>query len=168
MRYITNDTASPIYVAGRMIPPYDGRHFEDHELGLAKPEAPAPAAEPSLDEQLQELRKGPLKELLPHLAGLTFEAIERLAEIEATAETPRKTLLQAIDAEKLRRADQQLQEEEAGKAAAALEAARAELLSAKVAQLNLPPDTTEAEREAAEAAVQEAQAKVDALTPKTE
>ena len=164
-RYITNDTASPIYVAGRMIPPFDGRHFEDHELPPEhKPQAVVEdAAAPSLDDQLQELRSGSIKEIHPKLEGLTYEALDRLAELEVADNGGRKGLLQAIDEEKLRRADAQLEADQAAQRDAALKGARDALLSARVALDNVPATATEAERAAAVAAVEEAEAKVKAL-----
>lgn len=171
-RYITNDTASPMYVAGRLIPPFDGRHFEDHELPPEHKPAAAAAApeEPSLDEELKKLLAGTIKEISPQLEALTFEALDRLAmlEMQVNADAPRKGLLQAVDAEKLRRADEQLQKDQAEQAAKALEEARQALLQARVARLNQPPTATEAEIAAADAAVQEAEARVQALSPEGE
>ena len=94
------------------------------------------------------------------------EALDRLAlvEMQINAEAPRKTLLQAIDAEKLRRADEQLQKDQAEKAAQALEEAHQQVLQARVALINLPPTTSEADRAAAAAAVEEAEARFKALS----
>jgi signal transduction histidine kinase len=164
--YIENDTGSPKYVAGRLIPPFSGRHFEDEDLPPElRPQAVALVVDqgPSLDEQLVELLRGNVKAVTDALPGLTFEALERLASLESSDAGARKTLLQAIEAEKLRRADEQLNLEEQQRAAQALHDASDELLQAKVALINLPADSTE--RAAAEARVQEAQAKVDALQP---
>jgi hypothetical protein len=167
-RYITNETGSPMYVGGRLIPPFDGRHFDDNELPaeLRVAAAPAPDDEgPSLDEQLQQLRTGSVKVIVDALAGLTFEALERLASLESEAATPRKSLLAAIDAEKLHRASAQLDLEAQQQAEKARHDAGDALLQARVALINLPKDTASADRDAAEARVAEAQAKVDALAP---
>lgn len=168
MRYISNDTPNPMYVAGRLIPPFDGRHFHDHELPPEHAPAPAvaaAAATPSLDEQLREILKGTLKEIQPQLAGLTFEALERLAALDAASEQPRKTLQSLIDEEKLRRADETLRQEQEAERARALEEANELLQSAQAALAALPVTASDEERAAAQAAVDEAAARVDALTP---
>jgi hypothetical protein len=166
-RYISNDTASPIFVAGRLIPAFDGRHFEDHELPPEhKPEAVEvlESTGPTLAEEIRELLEGTVKDVSAKLPGLTFEALDLILDIEPAGDN-RTTLLQAVRAEKIARADEQLRKDQEATAAAALEDARQALLRARVALINLPPDTPEEARNEAAAAVNEAQAKVDALAP---
>lgn len=166
-KFITNDTPSPMYVGGRLIPPYDGRHFEDHEVPPEHRDAVAQVQVdvPSLDDDLRILLAGSVKAITEGLDGLTQEALERLRALEGDAQHPRKTLLQAIEAEVIRRADDQLQAEQAQLAAAALAEAQEQLQAAQAALHSLPADAPDAEREQATAALDEAIAKVDALTP---
>lgn len=159
-KLITNDGKSPMYHGNTMIPPGESRLVE--VAGEAA--APTPAAGPTLPEQLAILLAGTIAVIKPELEGMTNEGLDLAYQLEE-AGLKRSTLLAAIDAERLHRADQRLQLEQQQQAQAALDAAREELLSAKVALINQPPDAPAADREAAEAAVAEAQAKVDALTP---
>ena len=117
-KYIENTTTAPIFVGGKMIPPGEGRDIDtallppEHQDPLA--EALAPAAL-NLVELVEALRAKPVKEIVAGLAELTQEGLELLTEQEKGAERPRKSLLEALDAEALRRADvaltQELQED---------------------------------------------------------
>jgi hypothetical protein len=158
-KYFENKGKSPMYVGNTMIPPGEGKMVE-----VPTPRATvAPAAPqgPSLVELIAKLLGKALAQILPDLPGMTNEALD-LAESQERAGKNRKTLLEAIQAERIARANAKLEEEQAQAAAAALAAASNELLSAKVALINLREDSPE--RPAAQARVDEAQAKVDALT----
>ena len=105
-KYIENPGPNTMFVGGCMIPPGEGREVETHEP--TEPDAPAAAAPPSLDEQLTEELKKSVKDLIAGLDELTQEALERMGLLEAAAEKPRKSLLEAISAENVRRADEAL------------------------------------------------------------
>jgi hypothetical protein len=158
-KYFENKGKSPMYVGNTMIPPGEGKMVE-----VPTPRATvAPAAPqgPSLVELIAKLLGKALAQILPDLPGMTNEALD-LAESQERAGKNRKTLLEAIQAERIERANAKLQKEQDEAAAAALKAANDALMSAKLALANLPEDAPE--RTAAQAAVAEAQAKVDALT----
>jgi hypothetical protein len=160
LKFIENKGTSPMYVGNTMIPPGEGKTVE-----VTPPHSAVAAAAPqgpNLVELMAQLLDKPLAQILPALPGMTNEGLD-LAESQEAAGKRRKTLVEAIQAERIERANAKLQAEQDAAAAKALEAARAELLAAGVALANLPEDSPE--RAAAQARVQEAQAKVDALAP---
>lgn len=116
-QFVVNNTASPMFFGGRMIPPGEGRDVPLLYLPAHLQDAPAPApapAAPNLDEQLLALltMPGGVKAIALQLPELTHEALSRLDELESAAATPRKTLLAAVVAEQLRRADEMAREGE--------------------------------------------------------
>lgn len=114
--YIENNGDSPMFVGGRLIPPGGGRLFEASE---APPEyhpaagavAEEPAGDPAalLDAHVNEERKHSVHDLKLQLPNWSHEALVRLQALEGADETPRKTLLEAIGDELIRRADDKLQ-----------------------------------------------------------
>lgn len=108
IKHITNDSTEIIYVGGKMIPPGEGRDIDESLLPAEHRDAPVEeeAKKPSLDEQLTEELKKPVKDLIEGLAGLTQEALDRMEALEREAAKPRKSLLEAIAAEKVARADE--------------------------------------------------------------
>jgi hypothetical protein len=159
LKYVTNEGTSPIYVAGRMIAPGEGRHVE-------VPGAPAlGAAEssgPSIDEQLAKLMEHGVGKIVPQLHELTNEALDRLEDLEQAGKN-RSTLIGAIAAERIARANAAIEGDEQAKHDKALHDAEGELLAARVALDNLPVTAKAKDRRAAETLIEEAQAKVDAL-----
>ena len=110
--HVANEGKHIIYVAGRAIPPGDGRDIEERELpaGFHKPAAAADApAEPGLVELVTDLRAQSVKAIVAELEGLTQEALDLLSEYEQAAPSPRKSLLSALGDEHIRRADEALQ-----------------------------------------------------------
>lgn len=162
-KFVENTTRSPMYVGNTMIPPGEGKLVDVPDEAPATPAA-APAG-PSLVDLVAALLGRPIKAVLPDLPGLTHEALE-LAEAAELAGQKRKTLLDAISAERMRRADAKLQADEAQRAADALALAELALVQASNALEALAADAPEADREAATQAVDAAQAKVDALAAK--
>jgi hypothetical protein len=116
-QFYVNETAHTQFVGGRMIPPGEGRDVPLMYLPAThrpEPEAPVLHTEPSLDELLADLLRLGVKNIVVQLPGLTNEAIDRLEalEREATAPAvPRKTLLEAVGAERLKRAAATFQDE---------------------------------------------------------
>lgn len=114
-KHIYNPGPNVQFVAGKMIPPGEGRDIDERdlppELRDAPPEPAAPEA-PSLDDELQALRKGSVKEVAAALPALSHEALQRLQALEAEAEHPRKSLLAALADEALRRADEALESDD--------------------------------------------------------
>ena len=110
-KHIENNTPNTIYVGGRMIAPGEGRDIDERDLPPELREAPAVVVDegPSLDDELAALLKESVKEIKDLLPGLTHEGLDRLAELERGHEHPRKTLLEAIADEVIRRADEALQ-----------------------------------------------------------
>ena len=103
---VTNNGKMNIWVGGQMIPPGETRHFEAHHV---PPEyRPAPAAAPAEPEDpsdpLEILRAGNVKEITAGVPALSLEDLDRLEALENAAEVPRKGVLAAIAADRLRRA----------------------------------------------------------------
>ncbi len=161
LKFIENKGPNTMYVGNTMIPPGEGKVVEvPHE---APPPVEAPQG-PNMVERMAAFLDRPLKEILPELPEMTHEALD-LAESQEAGGQKRKTLIAALQAERITRADERLQAEQAAQAEQALLEARDALLGARLALANLPPTATKDEREAALALVDEAQAKVDALAP---
>jgi len=116
-QFYVNETAHTQFVGGRMIPPGEGRDVPLMYLPAthrSEPEAPVLHTEPSLDDYLADLLTHSVKHVVALLPELTHEALDRLEalEREATAPAvPRKTLLEAVGAERLKRAAATFQEE---------------------------------------------------------
>lgn len=113
-KHIENTTASPLFIGGKLIPPGEGR---DIDVRLLPPEhreghAPAvPSAAPNLVELVQALHAKPVKEIVAELPGLTQEAFDLLCQAEKEHAKPRASLLTALEAERIRRANAQLEAE---------------------------------------------------------
>lgn len=101
-RFVENDTAAPIFVAGRMIPPGEGRDVPESAFA---PE-PAKVIEPvaDADAPLRELLGGSVADVKAKLPDLTQEALDRLSDLEGEGKHPRKGVLEALADEKLKRA----------------------------------------------------------------
>ena len=114
MKYIENTGSNVMFVGGKMIPPGEGREVDERLLPpeLRDP-APAPAApaEPSMAQLLAELLKGPVKAVVAKLPELSGDALAMAEAIEAGDDTPRKTVLEAVRAEQLKRAQAALDAE---------------------------------------------------------
>lgn len=113
-KHISNDGPNAIYVGGKMIAPGEGRDIDERDLPPELRDAPVVVAEPapSLDDDLQALRGESVHAIEAQLAGMTLEALERLGELEGEAKRPRKSLLEAISDERLRRANERLQSDD--------------------------------------------------------
>lgn len=104
---VTNNGKMNIWVGGQMIPPGETRHFEPHHVPPEYRPAPATAApaEPETpDDPLEIVRAGNVKEVTSALPALSLEDLDRLEALENASETPRKGVLSAITADRLRRA----------------------------------------------------------------
>lgn len=113
MKYpVTNTTGMPIYVGALMIPPGETRHFDLDQLPPEhRPavEAPAPEAPP---DRLAEIAEMKVDLILPILADLNAEDLARLQLLEVEGKA-RKTVLEAIAAEGLKRASVKSEGEQA-------------------------------------------------------
>lgn len=111
LKHISNDTPNVMFVGGKMIPPGEGRDIDERDLPPEHRE-PAPEPEeadgPSVDEQLEAILHQSVKDITGLLDSMTNEALDRLAELERAREHPRKTLLEALADEALRRANDAL------------------------------------------------------------
>lgn len=107
---VHNTTGMPIYVGSTMIPAGDSRDFDERDVPAHLRPAPAIAAEveapaePPPADPLAELIKKPVREIVEAFGTLTAEQLAELDAREHTDPTPRKTLLEAIGEERLRRA----------------------------------------------------------------
>ncbi|MDP2369329.1 hypothetical protein [Rhodoferax sp.] len=156
-KYIENTGANTLFVGGQMIPPGEGRLVDVADEPV--PEL-AEKKTPSLDERVQEILAGNVTSVLAELPTFSNEALDRAVELEK-AGAARKGVLNGIAAEQISRADAKLQAEQTAARAQALEAAQAALMAAKAA-LDAEGDTDK--HPALQAAVDEAQAKVTALS----
>lgn len=111
-QYFENTGDAPIFVGGKMIPAGAGR---DIPLALLPPELRQPAAtpaepgEPSLPELVENVRKLSVKLITEQLPSLSSESLDMLLELEAAQASPRKGVVDAVAAERIRRADEAMQ-----------------------------------------------------------
>lgn len=105
-QYVENLTDSPQWVAGRLIPPGEGREVEIPD------EAPAPTEEiaPNGDDLLHELLAGNVDAVKAALAGLQADTLARLQELE-TAGKARKGVREALADAQIALADAKLTSE---------------------------------------------------------
>lgn len=102
---ITNDSDSPRYVMGRMIPPGETIVFAEDE---APPEYLAPAEDPAPeagDDPLLAWVNLPIGKLALGLVDLSDDDLNRLEGLEKAKDKPRAGALAEIVAERLRRAE---------------------------------------------------------------
>lgn len=115
-KYIENDTDHTIYVGGKMIPPGEGREIDEALLPAEHRDAPvAVAEEPDqgdgmTEADLLELLEGNVDQVTAALGDMDAEALIRLAALEAERSHPRVTIERAIEAERLKRANEALGE----------------------------------------------------------
>lgn len=111
-RHIENHTRNAIFVGGKLIPPGSGRDIDEALLPPERRGAPARgaiAAQPSMAVLVAALQARSVKDITAELPALKQEALDMLREAEGASATPRTSLLAALDAERLRRANEQLQ-----------------------------------------------------------
>jgi hypothetical protein len=99
---ITNHGKDVMYYNGYMIAPGDTRLFE-----VPDPPASAATSEEAPEDPLSVLQRSPLKVIQAELQALTDDELTRLEVLENASATPRKGALEAIAAERLRRAGAQ-------------------------------------------------------------
>lgn len=104
---ITNRGAMPIYVASVMILPGETRHFDPEQLPPEfRPAAAPAAAETKESDSVAELARRKAAEIAGQLGSLSDEDLQRLGALEqARGGAARKSVLEAIAAEQLRRAE---------------------------------------------------------------
>lgn len=113
-QFFVNETAHTMFVGGRMLAPGEGRDVPLMFLPATHRPEPAPLlppAEPSLDDMLADLLGLSVKAVVVQLPELTHEALDRLEALERDALAPRKTLLEAVGAERIKRAADTFQAE---------------------------------------------------------
>lgn len=115
-RYIHNDSGRTTFVGGVMIPPQEGREVDTQFLPPEAPLDPAGADLPAggddqapgaatLAANIAEMLKLPLRALLPMVDELGDQSLAELHAGEVANATPRVTLLNAIGAQQLQRAE---------------------------------------------------------------
>jgi hypothetical protein len=117
-RYVSNDTDRTIFVGGVLIPAGEGREVDEQFLppaddapraeSLADPQGDGAGQGPSdevLAANIADLLGKPLKQLVPLLAEASDETLAALQSAEVATATPRVTLLNAIAALQLQRAE---------------------------------------------------------------
>lgn len=75
----------------------------------AAPPAPPPA--PTLAKEVAELLKKSVKDLVAELPDLNSDTLDMMDVLEGGGDSPRSTLMTAINAEQMRRADEKLKAE---------------------------------------------------------
>lgn len=114
-KHIENTTAAPIFVGGKLIPPGEGR---DIDTALLPPEhrdqpvGDSDSGVPTLADQVKALQAKSVKLIVEELPSITNEALDLLAEAELASAKPRSGVAQAIEAERLRRAEERLRDEQ--------------------------------------------------------
>lgn len=103
---VENKTAMPMYVAGSMIPPGETRHFPCYQVPEHLRPAPSATAEPEAEEvdSLADLVGHSVKDIVEALPQLSDAQLLRVLELDEADGSPRKTLHEAVAAERLRRA----------------------------------------------------------------
>lgn len=118
---VHNPGPNMLFVAGKMIHPGETRHFEENDVPPAlRPQAEpaaqaapansgeqgdAGAAQAAADKALAELAQQNAKDVIAALEALADEDLVKLEALElGRADGGRKTVLEAISAETLRRA----------------------------------------------------------------
>jgi hypothetical protein len=113
--FLFNDTDAPKLMGGKLVPPGEGREVEDAHL----PTGELPSGEALLVEEkapdlsaerlknLMDLLANPLATVVPALAEHSDDTLAELARLEGEHDTPRVTLLNAIAALQLKRAQAQ-------------------------------------------------------------
>ena len=152
-----NKSNSPMYVGSTMVPPGEMVMVEVAD----EPLAPATAAEPTLAELVAKALKNSAKDLIAGLPNVSDDMLAMALQLEGAADKPRVTLLAAIGAEQLARANTALLAEKADERAQLLESAQADLAAAQTA-LDVEGDTHK--HPELEAAVSAAKVRVEALT----
>jgi hypothetical protein len=102
---VTNTTKMPIYVGASMIQPGETRHFEEADVPdyLRPPKAAEPEA-PAAGDPLAELLTNGVKKIEERFGDLTDDQLQTLGAMESRTESPRSTLLKAIEEEQINRA----------------------------------------------------------------
>lgn len=103
-KMMTNDSNSPMYVSGQMVPPGESVMVDVPDEAAPLPEPPAP----TLADEVALLLKKPVKDLVPELGSLSGDALDMMDVLEGGSDNPRSTLLTAIGTEQMRRADELL------------------------------------------------------------
>lgn len=102
---VENKSASPMYVAGVMIPAGETRHFEDAALPPEYRAAPAGGVVPPAPaDPLAVILAGSVREIVAGVDALSNAEIGALFMLEELAAKPRKTLLAELAEVQLERA----------------------------------------------------------------
>lgn len=108
---VENKGASPMYVAGVMIPAGETRHFDEHEV---PPELrPAPVVEKveplTVNDELAAILAGKVGEILAGLEALSNDEVAALLQREQEAAKPRRTLVEGLQAALIVRASEKVE-----------------------------------------------------------
>ncbi len=115
IKHIENTTASPLFIGGKLIPPGEGRDIDVRLLPPERQDAPPTAQEPAapalvdLVALVKDLHAKPVKDIVAELPTLDAQVFALLAQAEAEHAKPRTSLMAALDAERIRRANAQLE-----------------------------------------------------------
>jgi len=101
---VENKGKMPIYVAGVMIPPGETRHFEEDTLPPEHRSSAVTEKEVAPVDPLLTVLELKVSDVVNGLPGLGDEELDRL-EIMETEGKGRKGVIEAITAERLRRAE---------------------------------------------------------------
>lgn len=101
---VENKGASPMYVAGVMIPGGETRHFDEAELPPELRPGAQPADELPPPDPLGEILQRSVRDILAGLDALSDDDIDALIDREEATKQPRKTLLAGLAEAQLLRA----------------------------------------------------------------
>jgi hypothetical protein len=117
--FLYNDSSAPKMMGGKLVPPGEGREVDQLHLppgegpdslaetlaGAGGDDEDADAKAAALNHQaLVDALARPLSAVMPELPDYNDEALATMATLEGESDTPRKTLLEAIGALQLKRA----------------------------------------------------------------
>ena len=104
---VTNTTEHNMHVGGHVLRPGETMHVDAHLVPPGKGETSAPADTAPPLNHVQELQKAKGDIVIAELTALSLDDLHALEALEASASKPRKSVLEAITAEHLRRASEE-------------------------------------------------------------
>ena len=116
---VHNSGKTTIYVAGRSIGPGETRHIPEHEIPATHRHRVAGYVDPAdmrdlesmpREFNLEEFRAGALTQIIPLLPDLGSAHLDELQLLEEMQDTPRKGLIDAIEAQRITNAAQKMSE----------------------------------------------------------
>lgn len=145
--YVSNDSDTPKFIGGKLVPPGEGREFEVDDVAGSALAAVLDVTREASDtlvlltpsESLQALIAASVKTIVATFGTMTLAQLDELEAAERAAVAPRTTLLSAIAQERLDRAQAAADAEQAkNQAQAAVQIAQQALDAEQDPELRAP------------------------------